>query len=351
MYMSLKNSVILFWKEFLLRKDDIETSLYNRDVIAIGEYREQLQDMLSPFCNCILDLEYHDDFYEVTFDGGADKNTQYICELLKKLTPDSLIESWIINAYRQPLGERTNFMLLKVDGHIYYGKDFKVFFVVDKNRKCVDVKLYQSIFMDFDEQRAIDFAYYALRLFIGEVELESHIGDVKTIFEEEGEEEFCLLSDFYEVLCDIIISEEWVEYPDPTHIYSVYKVDEEPSDKLRKDMTFITTTNTQLQEELLNQEYTSCKQMRNIGGEYGYLYYEPTQKKEDIALVRQQLEKELNHLLYDTLIVARTIGGALGTRYVYIDLCIYDKEIFFMALEKIQEKLPFMIYYKSFKES
>ena len=54
------------------------------------------------------------------------------------------------------------------------------------------------------------------------------------------------------------------------------------------------------------------------------------------ALVRQQLEKEINDLLYD-MSIARTMGGAVGVYYSYIDVAVFDIDGFKIALEKINE--------------
>ena len=111
----------------------------------------------------------------------------------------------------------------------------------------------------------------------------------------------------YEDLCDIIIDQEWMEYHDPLSIYMAYKLDEKPvSETLRRDMKLIVTTNPQLQEEVLNKEYATCKDFADKGGEYGYLYYEKLYEDEKEALVRQQLEKEINDLLYP-MSIARII--------------------------------------------
>ena len=48
--------------------------------------------------------------------------------------------------------------------------------------------------------------------------------------------------------------------------------------------------------------------------------------------------------------IARTMGGAIGMYYSYIDLAVFDRDGFAIALEKINEKMKFKIYYHSFLE-
>ena len=67
-----------------------------------------------------------------------------------------------------------------------------------------------------------------------------------------------------------------------------------------------------------------CKEFKDCGGEYGYFYYEKLYEDEKEALVRQQLEKEINELLYE-MSIARTMGGAVGIYYsclLYTSRCV-----------------------------
>ena len=117
---------------------------------------------------------------------------------------------------------------------------------------------------------------FMLELFIGELEFEARISSIEIIdTPDEEAENFCLLPNLYEDICDIIIDQDWMEYHDPLSIYMAYKLDEKPvSETLRKDMKLIVTTNPQLQEELLSDSYEMCKEFKDCGGEYGYFYYE-----------------------------------------------------------------------------
>ena len=119
------------------------------------------------------------------------------------------------------------------------------------------------------------------------------------------------------------------------------------SETLRNDRKLIVTTNAPLQEELMRKDDGMCRDFLALGGEYGFLYYEVLYEDEKEALVRQQLEKEINDLLYP-MSIARTMGGAVGEYYSYIDIAVFDKDGFMIALEKINEHMNFKIYYKSF---
>lgn len=347
--MDTKHRVKNFWKYFMGVRKEVETALAQQKEDELQELLREINLQVESVCDAKAELETHDGFYELTFHGGANKTKQYICALLKKEAPKELINDWIINSYRQPLSETALHMVVKIDNQEYSGSDFMVSYEIDESARCIHVELYSDALSKLEGEQKQNVAVAMLELFIGEIELEARIGDIVVLNEpKQDAENFCLLPNFYEDLCDIVISEEWSEYGEPCAIYSAYKIDQEiVSETLRKDMKMIITTNPQLQEELLNKELDSCNEAIRFGSEYGYLFYEIEQEKEQIALVRQQLEKELQELFYP-MSIARTIGGAIGTHYGYIDLIIFDKDAFDIILERLNEHMPFQVYYRTF---
>lgn len=347
--MNLKHRVKHFWQYFETIQKDIELCLKEHDQHELNHLLEDLNARLVNIVGTKMEVELNENgFYEMTFPSGGDKNVQFCTALLIKDAPQQLKEDWILNAWRPPLSEKALNSFIDCNGKHYTGADFKVYYNINTDLKMLDIKVYSEAFKGMAEDYRNRLTAYMLELFIGELELEARINSIETILEESEEEDVCLLPNFYEDICDIIIDEEWSEYHDPTMIYMAYKLDEKlPSETLRKDMKMIITTNPQLQEELLNQEYESCKEMKQKGAEYGYLFYEVLYEDEKEALLRQQLEKEINKMLYD-MSIARTIGGAIGIHYSYIDVAVFDVDGFLIALEKMNEKMKFKLYYRPF---
>ena len=348
--MDTKHRVKNFWNYFMGVREEVEQALAQNKQEEVQELSKEINLQVESVCDAKAELEYHDGFYELSFHGGANKTKQYICALLRKEAPKALINDWIINAFRQPLSETALNTIVKIDDHEYSGADFTIYYEIDQPARCIHVEVYSEALLKLEEKQREQVAVAMLELYIGEIELEARIGEVSVLTQpREDAQNFCLLPNFYEDICDIVMDEEWSEYSEPCAIYSAYKIDQEiVSETLRKDMKLIITTNAQLQEELLNKELDSCNEAIRFGAEYGYLFYEIEQEGEKIALVRQQLEKELQDLLYP-LSIARTIGGAIGTHYAYIDLILFDKEAFTILLERLNEHLPFPVYYRMFQ--
>lgn len=347
--MDTKQRVQNFWKYFMNVRSEIEMALANHDEDALKELQREINLQVESVCEAKAELEFHDGFYELSFHGGANKGKQYICALLKKDAPKALVDDWIINSFRQPLSDIALHTVVDIAGKQYTGADFMVYYTVDEEAKCIHVQIHSEALKQLPQEQKQTVALSLLELFIGEVELEARIGTIEVVDEPiQDASDFCLLPNFYEDISDIVVDQQWVEYQEPSNIYTVYKLDQEiGSQSLRKDMKLIMTTNPQLHEELFNHELDSCNEAMRFGSSYGYLYYEIQHEKEDIALVRQQLEKELQDLFYP-MSIARSIGGAIGTQYGYVDFIIFAKDAFDIILERLNEHLPFPVYFQSF---
>lgn len=348
--MYIKHRVQNFWKYFILNREELEHALRENDHHEITHLLQDLNEHLKTICACGMEVEMSDTgFYEMTFTPQGNKNAQFATALLKKDAPQALSEDWIINAVRPPLSERAIHTILRIKDKEVTGADFHVYYTINEISKTLDIKVYCEALKDVEEKRRESMVAFMLELFIGELEFEARISSIEIIdTPDEEAENFCLLPNLYEDIYDIIIDQDWMEYHDPLSIYMAYKLDEKPvSETLRKDMKLIVTTNPQLQEELLSDSYEMCKEFKDCGGEYGYFYYEKLYEDEKEALVRQQLEKEINELLYE-MSIARTMGGAVGIYYSYIDVAVFDKDAFAIALAKINEKMNFKVYYQPF---
>lgn len=350
--MNLKHRVRNFWDYFLTIQMELEEALKKQERSDIAHYLEDINSRLANVTKTKMEIEMNDGFFEMTFPCGSDKTAQLCSALLKKDAPELLIENWIINAYRPALSELAMQTFMTIEGKEYHGSDFKVYYTINTELKMLDIKVYCEGLKRLDQDTKERLVAHMLELFIGELEFEARIASVSILDEvsTEEDEDICLLPNFYEDICDLIMDQEWMEYYDPLAIYTAYKLDEKPmSETLRNDMKLIVTTNSQLQEEILNKEFETCKEFYALGGQYGYVYYEKMYEDEKEALLRQQLEKEMNELLYP-LSIARTMGGAVGVHYSYVDVAVFDIDGFQIALEKMNEKMNFKMYYRSFLE-
>ncbi|MDH6366065.1 MULTISPECIES: hypothetical protein [unclassified Breznakia] len=347
--MNIKQQVQRFWRIFLEERSNLERALDHNDEAEITEITKILNTYFEEFSNSQLDIAKEEDSYEITFLSGQDKNVQLIGVLLKQLAPEAILDTWIVNSYLPPLSTKALHTILRVQDKEYTANDFMVYYEIDENAKALHCEVYCDAFEVMDESKANEVAVYMLQLFIGECALEAYIASYEIVRERHGGSQV-VLSQFYELLMEIIDEKEWPMYQDPTQIYRVYKLDEKKiKDEVRQDMKIIFTTHPVLIAESLQDQYVTSHEFFDFGGEFGYVYYENQNGNESDALFRQALEKKFNELLFEKGI-AKSIGGAMGATYAYVDLAIYDKEAFIKALKNINEHLSVKLEYRAFND-
>lgn len=346
--MSIKKQIKRFWKIFETEKKNLEKALLEHNQEEVEEIKKILSTYFEELCNCSLDIDEEDGIFEITFLPEQEKNVQLICALLKELAPDTVKANWVIHASLPPLSQKALHTVLRLNDQDYSADDFNVYYEIDTNNHCLDVEIFCDAFQAMEPNKAMEIAVYMLQLYIGEVALEAYINNVEVI-DTKKSGNASILSHFYEMLLDIVAEQKWSEYKDATSIYRAFKLEEEKiSSEVRKDMKMIFTVHPLMIGETLEGESFIANQFFDLGGEYGYLYYEHANSEVNDALVRQKLEQKLNELLYP-IGVARSIGGAIGTKYAYIDLAIFDKEDFLKVLPKINEKLSIKLKYAPFE--
>lgn len=345
--MSIKKQAKRFWRVFEQEKKNLEKALLSHNDEEVKEIKKIISTYFEELCNCELEISEEDGIFELTFLPEQEKNAQLICDLLKKLAPESM-QDWVIHSCLPPLSQKALNTVLRIKEQDYTADDFIVYYDIDRKNKCLNAEIYCDAFMQIEPNKAMEIGIYMLQLNIGEIALEAYINHIDVISERKSGNA-SLLSSFYETLLDIIEEEKWTEYDSATSIYRAYSLNENKIiEDVRKDMKIIFTVHPLLMGELLNDEYFTYHQFFDFGGEYGYLYYELEGKEVNDALIRQKLEKKLNELLYP-MGIARSIGGAIGTKYAYIDLAIFDKDEFIKVLDKINNKLSIKLTYKSFE--
>lgn len=344
--MSTKDNVKKFWKTFMKEQKALEAALKAEDKNEVSEIMKQLDQSLIETAGCYLEVNGgDDDFFECTFLPGRDKTSQFICALLKKAAPKSVIDKWIVNECIPPLSDKAFHMNFNVKDLAYGVNDILVKMDVNDEAKTIDLTAYCEAFewMEEAERETILEAY--LENMIGTLQYEARINETFCTAEKDHESEWFELTDLYEKLLDLAESKKWNEIHDVTQIYRVYKRDnEELVDEPGKDKVIITTSHPLLFIESCHDERHTLDQFNRLGGEYATLSYQHGGYDEKAAAMKRMLEKELNDLLYP-LGIARTIGGAVGTKYCYIDLAVFDHNEMKMVLEKLNPKLPVELTY------
>lgn len=346
--MSIKKQIKRFWKIFVSEQKNLEKALLEKNTEEVEEIKKILSTYFEEFTNCSLEIEEEDGIFELTFLPEQEKNIQIITELLKKMAPKEVSKNWIIHSCLPPMSLKALNTVLRIKNQDYTAEDFIVYYDIDVKNHCLNVEIYCDAFSLMEPNKALEVGTYMLQLHIGETAFEGYINHIEVIDHKKEEGNRSNLAYFYEMLLDLVSEQKWVDYKEPTEVYRAFKLEEEKiSDEVRKDMKMIFTIHPLMIAETLAGESFIASQFFDLGGEYGFLYYPHANSEVNDALIRQKLEKRLNELLFP-MGIARSIGGAIGTKYAYIDLAIFDKEEFLKVLPLINAKLSIHLQYQEF---
>ncbi len=349
--MSVYTNALRFWNEFKQQQEILKKALIQQDYPTLETLIDELNEMVTRDTGCHLIVEYAYEAFELSFDTGPNKTSQYLASYFVSMAPDEVRSQWIINACLPPLSQKAVQTEVRIKENVYYLNDFTVFYQVDTKNQMFICHLYCPGYTLIDvEERKTEMSMYLIELAVGQTAYESYIADIDFLDQPDPAHAFCNLIELYDVIMDRVESEGWKAYRSPLDIYSVYQPNQDiVHDSLRKDMKLIFTTHPLLIEESLENQTDTVSDLQAKGGKYIYMYYvHPFEGKEN-ALFRQNLAKRLSSEMQH-LHIGQVIGGAIGKSYGYIDWIIYDESRFESAFQNIKKQFESQVklYYQPF---
>ena len=339
--MSIKKNIVTFWKRFLQLDKAVKSALVLEDKETLSSLLGELNEACLSCCGCYLKVEKADDeFFECTFLSGRDKTAQYICEAMKHFAPSKVKDSWIINEGLQPLSEDGFHYEFEVRDLRFGINDIEVMMEVATTQQMVSLKAYCPAYQWQEEAEKKTMFDLYLESMIGNVYYEAYIQEIE-FKDEKTEGEWFPLADLYEHLSDVIERLNWNTYQRASDIYTAYKINEEGIKAEKgQDKVMITTSYPALFVEMCHQERFILNAANHLGSEYGELCYE----NQD-ARMNHELKQQINNLLKEYGL-GKVIGGAMGLKYSYIELIVFDHHEFLYALSKMNEILPVKLSYQ-----
>ncbi|ERK46663.1 hypothetical protein [Faecalitalea cylindroides] len=352
--MSAYTNSIKFWESFQKVQEELKKCLSLKKYERLNELVEGLDEEVYSYTGAHFFVENLYDEYEMTFDTGPNKTTQYLCSLFSKTAPESIKKSWIINACLPPLSQKAIQAEVQIKDQSYTLTDFHVFYKVVENTQTIACQLYCPAYQQIkNPENKKEMSMYLIELAIGQCAYEAYLSSVDFLdVPPEEDQPFCNLVDLFEKIMDIVEKNEWKEYNSPLEIYSVYQpIQDIGHDSLRKDMKYIFTTHPLLIEETIENKKDVLLDLSSKDGEYGFVYFSNMFHNKEDALFRQSLSKQLDDQI-SKLNAGKVIGGAIGKSYSYIDWIVYDKTNFIKALESAKKQLnkSVELHYESFND-
>lgn len=347
--MSALTNAKKFWAHFEKVQNKLKECLQSQDYELLDEIVEDLDRRVLEISGCHFFVENLYSEYEMTFDTGPNKTSQYLAAMMVNVAPGSVKKSWIINASLPPLSQKAIQAQIQIKNSVYTISDFYVFWQIAPNAESIEAKVYCPGYNLIDNtENKKEMSMYLLELALGECAYEAYLSHIDYLDAPQKDVSFCTLVDFYETVMDVVEKNHWKEYRTPLDIYSVYQpIQDIASDSLRKDMKFIFTTHPLLIEETVEHKEDVLKDLAVKDGEFGFVYFNNQFNSKEDAMYRQELSRKLDAHI-SSLNAGKVIGGAIGKSYSYIDWIIFDKELFLKAFNQIKKQLNIELYYQSF---
>ena len=290
--MSAYTNGLAFWKHFEEKQGAIINCLKAEQYEELNELIQELDEEVMEISGAHFFVESFYDSFEMTFDTGPNKTTQYLCQMLCDIAPKSVKQNWIMNATLPPMSQKAIQAMVQIKNEEYTLADFHVFYQIEND--MLDCKVYCPGFnLIGNPENKKEMSMYLMELAIGQLAYEAYICRVDFI--------------------------DWKVYDKPIDIYSVYQpIQDFAHDALRKDMKLIFTTHPLLVEQTIEEKEEVLADLSSKDGEFGYVYYSnPFHNKED-ALYRQKLSKQLDETI-SKVHAGKVVGGAIGKSFSYID--------------------------------
>lgn len=255
--MSVVTNIREFWERFEDEQSDLQNALKTKNYDLINEIVQGLNEEVNAISGCSFFVEDVSEDFEMTFDPGPNKTSQYLAQRLKKMAPDNVKALWRINASLQPLSQKAIEASVQIKDQVYSLVDFYVFYTVDSSSQTIQTKVYcPGYSLIENDEYTKEMSMYLLELAIGQTYYEAYISLVEPLTQPEADNpNFCSLVDFYTKIQDIVEKDHWKEYASPLDIYSIYEPNQDfAHDALRKDMKIIFTTHPLLVEETLGEK-------------------------------------------------------------------------------------------------
>ena len=138
--MSAYTNGLAFWKHFEEKQGAIINCLKAEQYEELNELIQELDEEVMEISGAHFFVESFYDSFEMTFDTGPNKTTQYLCQMLCDVAPKSVKQNWIMNATLPPMSQKAIQAMVQIKNEEYTLADFHVFYQIEND--MLDCKVY-----------------------------------------------------------------------------------------------------------------------------------------------------------------------------------------------------------------
>ena len=138
--MSAYTNGLAFWKHFEEKQGAIINCLKAEQYEELNELIQELDEEVMEISGAHFFVESFYDSFEMTFDTGPNKTTQYLCQMLCDIAPKSVKQNWIMNATLPPMSQKAIQAMVQIKNEEYTLADFHLFYQIEND--MLDCKVY-----------------------------------------------------------------------------------------------------------------------------------------------------------------------------------------------------------------
>lgn len=256
--------------------------------------------------------------YSFTLTGEGNLHRQFLCEYWRSQAP--AVEGWTFYSSRQPSDDLKSWQM-EIGGETFNPLEFWLAPSLDREDEKIDITAWHPLFAKLPENNRWTVLFLVLDEALGEIGTQTWIGEIK--MSDQRLADALPLKELPAFVGKTADETGWKKHP-PTETWTGYHMNE-PHDRFRRgDIIAGTTANPKLLNEFLESEDGMDDPLAGAGADYVFVQFPsdilPQGKQVD---ARGEIEDALEAALSSEA-SGRQMGGAMGTRFAYIDLLLFD---------------------------
>ncbi|MCL2154295.1 MAG: hypothetical protein FWH53_01385 [Leptospirales bacterium] len=337
-----------FWEWFCANEEKLSELVQNRNQNNDGEaavaFISEGVSLLSD--NLHFNIGGDNEF---TFAVNGNDALFFLLPYITTNLPEQYCDTWRFFPFMQGTGGQ-NFGFNMYEASVDTD-DVMVSVIPNEDGKTGDLRFYAKEWETLDERECFSAFYTLLELCVGEALANVCVNKVeKANSLEDG-------------MLPLTKLEQWMldkfcengEIPNPAERYFVYEIQPKEDPELRQDIFIGTANYAPLLNDYFNDDDYSYQTFIDFGAKPIFLYYyydEESKERKEILNERNALMDKLEEEVLGERGSGREIGlvfgGAMGEYRAYIDLLLYDEQLFMEKALKFFADSPYMIFGKEF---
>ncbi|MDR2904771.1 MAG: suppressor of fused domain protein [Helicobacteraceae bacterium] len=288
--------------------------------------------------------------HEFTFAVGGRSELFFLLPYVIANMPREFRDKWTFFPCMQGTGGRNFSFGFNEDGVFVDAENVMVSATPSENGKFANLKFYVKDLESLEEEKRYSFFYIFMELTIGEALAHWRVGEVKWAGAKSDD------------MFPLTALEKWTldnlcengKVPDPADAWFTYEREPDEHPRPRHDIIVGSASCAAILRGYYHNEDESFLTFAGFGAKPAFLYYNHGgEQNQNVVLeernaLMDKLEAEILGERGSGREIGVLLGGAVGKKRAYIDLLLYDEQLFIEKARTLLSNTPYMIIFKEF---